>query len=266
MIRVATPDDLAEVGNLFREYAASLPIDLCVQGFEKEIAELPGAYDPILLCSGGCVALRPLSDGIAEMKRLYVRPENRGQGLGRKLTEAIIQAAIEKGYRAIRLDTLPVLQTAIAMYRRMGFQDIPPYPVNPIPGALHMELKLESPGRILGIGGIFFKSADHQALRTWYDEKLGIQDDGNGAMFKWSQGDANHVTVWSVFPAASDYFKPNLMINYIVDDLDAFLAKCTANGVRIDPKREDHDYGRFAWIYDPDGNKIELWQPADTQG
>jgi putative acetyltransferase len=256
VIRVATLDDFAEVRSLFREYAASLPIDLCVQGFEEEIAGLPGAYDPILvscvtgLSLSGCVALRPWSATIAEMKRLYVRPQHRGQSLGRQLTEAIIQAAIAKGYKAIRLDTLPVLQTAIAMYRNMGFQDIPPYPANPIPGALHMELQLPTPGRILGIGGIFFKSQNHESLRTWYQEKLGIQE---GAIF--------NQTVWSVFPAASDYFDRDLMVNYIVDDLDAFLAKCGANGVRIDPKRDDSDYGRFAWIYDADGNKIELWQP-----
>jgi catechol 2,3-dioxygenase-like lactoylglutathione lyase family enzyme len=114
-----------------------------------------------------------------------------------------------------------------------------------------MELKLESPGRILGVGGIFFKSSDHEALRSWYHEKLGIED-----------GAKLNQTVWSIFPSSSDYFAPACMINYIVDDLDAFLAKCAANEVRIDPKREDCDYGRFAWIYDPDGNKIELWQPV----
>jgi len=82
--------------------------------------------------------------------------------------------------------------------------------------------------------------------------------------FKWRNDDRDYLTVWSVFPGKTEYFSPSpasFMINYIVDDLDAFLAKCAANGVQIDSKREDHDYGRFAWIYDPDGNKIELWQP-----
>ena len=113
-----------------------------------------------------------------------------------------------------------------------------------------------TPGRILGIGGIFFKSSDHHSLRTWYQDKLGVKDQ---VMFP--AGD--HPTVWSIFPAASDYFGPGpatFMINYVVDDMDAFLAKCEANGVRIDPRREDHEYGRFAWIHDPDGNKLELWQ------
>ena len=112
-------------------------------------------------------------------------------------------------------------------------------------------------GRILGIGGIFFKSSDHQALRCWYQEKLGIRNGDEGAQFEWS----DHTTAWSIFPAASTYFDQAFMVNYIVDDLDAFLAKCAAQEVRIDPKREDYDYGRFAWIYDPEGNKIELWQP-----
>jgi catechol 2,3-dioxygenase-like lactoylglutathione lyase family enzyme len=122
----------------------------------------------------------------------------------------------------------------------------------------------QSPGRILGIGGIFFKSADHKALQSWYQEKLGFQDRGYGVIFKWQNAGAEHLTTWCIFPGGTDYFNPSaapFMINYIVDDLDAFLAKCAANGVKIDPKREDADYGRFAWIFDPDGNKIELWQP-----
>jgi predicted enzyme related to lactoylglutathione lyase len=109
-------------------------------------------------------------------------------------------------------------------------------------------------GRILGIGGVFIKSPDHEALRAWYKEKLGIAQD---EMLK----PAEPFTVWSVFPSASTYFDRPMMVNYIVDNLEALLAKLSANGVRIDPKREDHEYGRFAWIYDPDGNKIELWQP-----
>jgi len=113
-------------------------------------------------------------------------------------------------------------------------------------------------GQIIGIGGIFFKSADHQSLRTWYQDKLGIRNGDEGGMFKSGE----HITAWCIFPAASPYFERPFMINYIVDDLDAFLAKCAANGVPIDPKREDVDYGRFAWIYDPEGNKIELWQPS----
>jgi GNAT superfamily N-acetyltransferase len=243
---------MEEVRTLFREYAASLGVDLCFQNFERELAELPGNYDPILVddALAGCVALRPLQEGIAEMKRMYVRPQHRGEGLGRQLAEAIIQAAIDRSYKSIRLDTLPHLHTAIAMYRRMGFREIAPYNNNPVPGVLYMELKLDTPGRITGIGGVFFKSQDHQSLRAWYLEKLGIKNEGmlNG-------------TVWSVFPSTSGYFPRDLMINYTVDDMDAFLAKCAADGVRIDPKREDHEYGRFAWIYDPDGNKIELWQP-----
>ena len=128
----------------------------------------------------------------------------------------------------------------------------------------------QSPGRILGIGGIFFKSTDHEGLRSWYQNKLGIENGEYGGIFKWrSHADpqSEHMTVWSIFPSSTAYFNPSestFMINYIVDDLDAFLAKCAANGVKIDPKREDHDYGRFAWIYDPDGNKIELWQPLSA--
>src|SRR5262249_38015214 len=123
-----------------------------------------------------------------------------------------------------------------------------------------------SRGRILGIGGIFFKSADRDRLCAWYREHLGIQSGESGHMFAWRSREdppREHFTIWSVFPDAA-YFQPGnapFMINYIVDDLDALLRKLETGGVRIDPKRENHDYGRFAWIYDPDGSKIELWEP-----
>ena len=123
-------------------------------------------------------------------------------------------------------------------------------------------------GRVLGIGGLFFKSKDHAGLRSWYAQNLGIDSGEYGASFKWRAHDhpeTEHQTAWSIFAGSSNYFDPSpapFMVNYIVDDLDALLTKLAANGVRIDPKREDADYGRFAWIYDADGNKIELWEPA----
>jgi predicted enzyme related to lactoylglutathione lyase len=122
-------------------------------------------------------------------------------------------------------------------------------------------------GKVLGIGGVFLKSADHTRLRSWYAQNLSIENGEYGATFPWrahDQPDTECVTAWSIFPSASQYFDPSpaqFMINYIVDDLDAILAKMAANGVKIDPKRDDADYGRFAWIFDPDGNKIELWEP-----
>jgi predicted enzyme related to lactoylglutathione lyase len=128
-----------------------------------------------------------------------------------------------------------------------------------------------SPGRVLGIGGIFMKSADKSQMLDWYRNNLGIQSEHGFASFKWRLPELpNHEqqTVWSVFPATSDYFNPSdasFMVNYIVDDLDALLEKLAAQGVRIDPKRDDQDYGRFAWIYDPDGNKVELWQPLGNE-
>jgi catechol 2,3-dioxygenase-like lactoylglutathione lyase family enzyme len=124
-----------------------------------------------------------------------------------------------------------------------------------------------TPGRILGIGGIFFKSPNRDQLSSWYRDKLGIKYTPHGAMFKWQSVEEppqEHVTVWSIFPSTSNYFAPSeapFMINYIVDDLGALLAKLREAGVQIDPKQEDHEYGRFGWVYDPDGNKIELWEP-----
>jgi catechol 2,3-dioxygenase-like lactoylglutathione lyase family enzyme len=126
----------------------------------------------------------------------------------------------------------------------------------------------EQRGRILGIGGIFFKSANHEQLQAWYAEHLGLGDSGHGVMLPWREKenpDREQVTVWSVFPGDTGYFEPSqasFMLNYIVDDLDALLDRLASEGVRIDPNRQDESYGRFAWIYDPDGNKIELWEPV----
>jgi putative acetyltransferase len=143
-IEAATLDQMDDVRSLFREYVDFLGVPLSWEDFDAELAGLPGKYDPILLSSGlsGCVALRPWSPTIAEMKRLFVRPAHRGTGLGRKLAESIIDEARGKGYRSIRLDTLPHLHEAIALYRRLGFREIAQYCVNPIPGALFMELDL----------------------------------------------------------------------------------------------------------------------------
>ena len=150
-IRPARPDEMDEVRTLFQEYADSLNVDLCFQNFKEELKSLPGTYDPILVASSsrtvfrlsGCVALRPLTTAIAEMKRLYVRPEYRGNGLGRELTGAIIQAARDRDFRSLRLDTLLQLREAISLYRQLGFREIAPYNGNPVPGTLFLELDLD---------------------------------------------------------------------------------------------------------------------------
>jgi catechol 2,3-dioxygenase-like lactoylglutathione lyase family enzyme len=128
--------------------------------------------------------------------------------------------------------------------------------------------KVAEHGRIVGIGGVFFKSADRDQMREWYSTHLGLADKGEGVMLPWREHDdpdKEHVTVWTIFPASTDYFGPShaqFMVNYIVDDLDALLERLGHEGVKIDPQRMNESYGRFAWIYDPDGNKIELWQPT----
>ena len=121
--------------------------------------------------------------------------------------------------------------------------------------------------RVTGIGGIFFKSQNPDNLRQWYREHLGVDSDGgNGASFLWREADKpdqEGVTIWSAFPHDTRYFDPSsapFMINYRVADLDWLLAQLRTEGVTIDPKIEDTEYGRFAWIMDPEGNRIELWE------
>lgn len=147
----AIPNDLATVRRLFQEYAASLTVDLRFQDFDRELATLPGDYaspgGALLLARvdgavTGCVALRSWAPGIGEMKHLYVPAAWRGRGLGRRLAEAAVAAAHARGCRRVRLDTLPAMAEAIALYRSMGFREIPPYRLNPVPGALFFELDL----------------------------------------------------------------------------------------------------------------------------
>jgi putative acetyltransferase len=144
-------EPLQQARRLFQEYAASLDVDLCFQGFDRELETLPGSYAPpagrLLVAQqngelAGCVALRPLEPGICEMKRLYVRPAFRGSGLGRILVDRIIGEARATGYARMRLDSLPSMIPAIALYRRLGFRDIPSYGKNPVDGAVFLELPL----------------------------------------------------------------------------------------------------------------------------
>jgi putative acetyltransferase len=143
---------IAQARELFLEYAQSLGFSLCFQNFDQELAGLPGDYSPpggrLLLAEfkgelAGCVALHKFDGDICEMKRLYLRPMFRGQGLGRILAEAIIAEARLIGYRRMRLDTVgPVMKDAVAMYRKLGFREIAPYRANPMPGTLYLELTL----------------------------------------------------------------------------------------------------------------------------
>ncbi|MDQ3665158.1 MAG: GNAT family N-acetyltransferase [Acidobacteriota bacterium] len=152
IVQAQSSEDIDRTRELFVEYASSLGIDLCFQNFEKELAELPGEYVPptgrLFLAFdedqiSGCIALRGLGQRACELKRLYVRPEFRGKGLGRELTQAVIDTAREIGYDRVRLDTLPgKMDRAIAMYRSLGFREIEAYCHNPVPGATFMELSL----------------------------------------------------------------------------------------------------------------------------
>jgi GNAT superfamily N-acetyltransferase len=164
--RAETPYDIALARELFVEYARWLSVDLCFQGFDNELATLPGAYAPPrgrLLLAGvrpaafACVALRPLEaqssccggeasahggDAIGEVKRLYVQPAHRGEGWGRRLAEALIAEARTIGYRELKLDTLEWMGDARRLYGKLGFRECPAYYDNPLPGVVYMALAL----------------------------------------------------------------------------------------------------------------------------
>lgn len=151
----ASPQALDDVRQIFREYAEGIGVDLCFQQFDRELAGLPGDYAPprgaLLLATvdgqlAGCCALRPLDTAdypnAAEMKRLYVRDAFRGMGLGRQLVEATLDAARQAGYASVLLDTLDDMEAVRALYHDLGFQEIPPYYHNPIPGAHYLKAEL----------------------------------------------------------------------------------------------------------------------------
>lgn len=152
LFQATLPEDMEQARELFVEYGRSLGFSLCFQSFDEELRGLPGAYAPpggrlLLACSGeraaGCIALRKLGDRICEMKRLYVRPEARGLGLGHMLVERLIAEARAIGYERMRLDTVgSAMQDAIALYRKVGFREIAPYSKIPVESALWMELLL----------------------------------------------------------------------------------------------------------------------------
>jgi catechol 2,3-dioxygenase-like lactoylglutathione lyase family enzyme len=121
--------------------------------------------------------------------------------------------------------------------------------------------------RVTGIGGIFFKSKDPDGLREWYRKHLGINvESWGGYAFKWND-DPRHQdgsTVWSIFPAETKYLEPStapFMINFRVADLHILLTQLRAEGVEVDPKTDESEFGKFGWVMDPDGNRIELWEP-----
>lgn len=146
-----TAEHIEQVRELFREYQASLDVDLCFQGFTEELSALPGGYAPptgrLLLAAvdgipRGCVALQEITSESCEMKRLYVQPEQRGTGLGRLLVARALDEARSIGYRRICLDTLPSMTRAQAMYLALGFEEVPPYRHNPVPGTRYMARSL----------------------------------------------------------------------------------------------------------------------------
>ncbi|MBF0546543.1 MAG: GNAT family N-acetyltransferase [Candidatus Riflebacteria bacterium] len=152
---VTTVEEIEEVRRLFQEYAKFLAVDLCFQGFEEELKTLPGKYAPpkgaLLIARegelvAGCVALRKLEENVCEMKRLFVRPQFKGKGIGRSLAVQIIREGVSLGYKSMRLDTLDRLNEAMSLYEKLGFKRIAPYYQNPLPDVVFWETPLVTPG------------------------------------------------------------------------------------------------------------------------
>lgn len=148
-----TEKDFEDAKDLFLEYAKSLNFGLCFQNFEEEISDLPAQYSEptgcIILCCeegkpSGCVGLRKFSEGLCEMKRLYLRKQSRGKGIGRILAEEIIEKAREFGYKKMQLDTIGTMKEAITLYKSMGFKEISPYRFNPLENVIYMELEIQN--------------------------------------------------------------------------------------------------------------------------
>jgi ribosomal protein S18 acetylase RimI-like enzyme len=142
MIRPAQAQDVDRVRELLREYAAGLGIDLSFQDFETEVTDPLAFYELVLIAGDGCVALRRVDHRTCELKRLYVRPGARADGLGRRLAEAIVAEARARGYRRMVLDTLPSMAAARGLYASLGFRETEPYRFNPVPGTAFLELML----------------------------------------------------------------------------------------------------------------------------
>ena len=126
--------------------------------------------------------------------------------------------------------------------------------------------------RVTGIGGVFFKSQDPDKLRSWYQEHLGLEPDTYGGVsFEWREADQPDrvgQTIWSLFPADTKYFEPSqapFMINYRVENLDRVLSELRKEGVKVDDNVAEYDFGRFGWVMDPEGNRIELWEPLEHE-
>ncbi len=172
---------MAAARRLFLEYAEGLGVDLEFQGFADELARLPGEYRPprgaLLLAverrrAVGCVGVRPLSSTVGEMKRLFVRPDRRGRGLGRDLVLASMESARRLGYRRLRLDTLATMRAAIELYRSLGFRPIRPYRFNPVPGARYFEANLGAPAPSPSALPPARRSVRHGRIRERFDAQV----------------------------------------------------------------------------------------------
>jgi GNAT superfamily N-acetyltransferase/catechol 2,3-dioxygenase-like lactoylglutathione lyase family enzyme len=275
---------------LFREYAEQIGVDLCFEGFDDELEHLDRVYGRprgVLWVAWagrrpvGCVGLRPYSRADGEMKRLYVRTGFRGSGLGRRLVVALLARARALSYQAVRLDTLPTMQTAQTLYRSLGFRPIPPYKENPVPGAAYLRLPLgrqhrRSVGREPDSALPRFVGLHHVQLsmpsgreadaRAFYGHLLGLPEipkpprlAARGGVWFRCGGDELHLGADRSFRAARRAHPA-----WVVHDLPGLRRRLTHRGVPVETDRALPGFRRF-YALDPFGNRLEFLEPSPNR-
>ncbi|HEY6237583.1 MAG TPA: GNAT family N-acetyltransferase [Thermoplasmata archaeon] len=276
---------------LFREYAEQIGIDLCFEGFDEELEQLDRVYGPprgalwIAWAGGrpvGCVGLRPYSRTDGEMKRLYVRAGLRGTGVGRRLVHALLTRARLLGFRAVRLDSLPTMRAAQALYRSLGFRPIPPYKENPVAGAVYLRLPLgrdafergslgpglaPPPPRFLGLHHVQLSMpiGRESDARAFYGRLLGLPEipkppslAARGGVWFRCGADELHLGADPSFRAARRAHPA-----WVVRDLTGVRRRLTQHGVPVEADRALPGFRRF-YALDPFGNRLEFLEPSPS--
>lgn len=232
------------------------------------VAELDGK----IVGGAGVTQLNGSKENVCELQRMFLLPEARGKKIGKQLLDLCIAKAKEFNYDSIYLESLNQMKDAKKLYDKSGFKEVS----QPMGATGHggcdvwMVLNLNrQKKKVMGIGGIFFKCKDPEAMKSWYNKNLGLITNEYGSLFEFrssTEPEKKEYLQWSPFPEATKYFEPSkkqFMINYRVEKLAELVEELKFQGVNVLDDIEGFEYGKFVHIMDPEGNKIELWEPVD---